>query len=320
VRQLLKAAAMTEIRHFTTDLDLSHGEQAQVLQLALAMKSRPGDYTQSLRGKILGMIFTKSSTRTRVSFEAGIIQLGGQAIFLSTQATQLGRGEPISDTGQVLSRYLDLLMIRTFSHDDVQGLAQASRVPVINGLDDLYHPCQVLADLMTIREYRGVIGGQKLAYVGDGNNMAHSLALGGALAGLNIVLITPAGYAPDADIISRAQALASEQGGRVEISDTMAAAEGADIVYTDVWASMGQEEEARQRRADFSSYQVNRNVMQGAQPDAIFLHCLPAHRGEEVSADVIDGECSRVFDQAENRLHAQKALMHFLTAPSRSQA
>jgi ornithine carbamoyltransferase len=258
------------------------------------------------------MIFTKSSTRTRVSFECGIIQLGGQAVFLTSQASQLGRGEPISDTGQVLSRYLDILMIRTFGHDEVTGLAASSRVPVINGLDDVYHPCQVLADLQTIKEQKGSLKGKQLVYVGDGNNMTHSLMLGGALAGMNVRWVGPAGFEPNARVVLQAQDVAKKSGAHIEMTNELAGAEGADVVYTDVWASMGQEADAEKRRHAFKNYQVNAALMARAKKDAIFLHCLPAHRGEEVSAEVIDGKQSRVFDQAENRLHAQKALMVFL--------
>lgn len=299
-------------RHFVTDLDLTAEEQAQVLELALAMKQHPADYRQRLAGKILGMIFTKSSTRTRVSFEAGIIQLGGQAIFLASGNSQLGRGEPISDTGQVLSRYLDILMIRTFAHSDVRGLADSSRVPVINGLCDDYHPCQVLADLMTIQEIKGELQGQQLVYVGDGNNMAHSLMLGSALAGVNVRIICPEGYRPKEAMVAEATRVGKERGATVEVTGDLGAVEGADVIYTDVWASMGQEDEAKERLQAFAGYEVTADMMRKAKPDAIFLHCLPAHRGEEVAADVIDGPQSRVFDQAENRLHAQKALMTFL--------
>lgn len=312
---MLVAAAMMTTRHFRTDLDLNPKEQDGVLNLALAMKKSPGEYRQALAGKVLGMIFTKSSTRTRVSFESGIIQLGGDAIFLNPQATQLGRGEPLSDTAQVLSRYLDIIMFRTFAHKDILELAEFSRVPVINGLDDVYHPCQVLADLMTIREHRGNLQGQRLVYVGDGNNMAHSLVLGGSQAGLSVDIVSPADYAPDAKIINQAQSIGQETGAVIRVLDSMDALKDADIVYTDVWASMGQEEEAKKRLADFSSYQVNEAAMAQAKSDAIFLHCLPAHRGEEVSAGVIDGSQSVVFDQAENRMHAQKALMLFLLKP-----
>ena len=299
-------------RHFITDLDLSAEEQAQVLELALNMKADRESYRTALSGKVLGMIFAKSSTRTRVSFEAGIIQLGGQGIFLPSSASQVGRGEPPSDTGQVLSRYLDFIMVRTFDNREVRELAEASSVPVINGLDDDYHPCQVLADLMTIREKKGKLAGLQLVYVGDGNNMAHSLMLGGALAGMNVRIVCPEGYRPKLGITGAAQELAEKTGCEIEVTGDLDAVAGADVVYTDVWASMGQEDEAAKRQAAFAGYQVDVNMMNKANIDAIFMHCLPAHRGEEVHADVIDGRWSVVFDEAENRLHAQKALMVFL--------
>lgn len=300
------------VRHFTNDLDLSPGEQQQIIHRAIEMKAKPDDFRAALAGKVLGMIFTKSSTRTRVSFEAGIIQLGGDAIFLSSSASQMGRGEPISDTGRVLSRYLDLIMIRTFAHADVTGLAAASRVPVINGLDDVLHPCQALADLMTITEKRGDLKGRQLVYVGDGNNMTHSLFLASALAGMHARWVGPEGWEPNARIVESARATAAHSGARIEITSDLAGVEGADVVYTDVWASMGQEAEIQQRLAAFAAYQVDTALMARANKNAIFMHCLPAHRGEEVAAEVIDGPQSVVFDQAENRLHAQKALMVFL--------
>lgn len=303
-------------RHFVTDLDLSAEEQAQVLELALKMKANPDEYRTALSGKILGMIFAKNSTRTRVSFEAGIIQLGGQGIFLPSSASQLGRGEPPSDTGRVLSRYLDFIMIRTFDNREVRELAEASSVPVINGLDDDYHPCQVLADLMTIKEKKGELKGLQLVYVGDGNNMAHSLMLGGAMAGMNVRIICPEGYRPKDGILSSAQEIGEKNDCSIEVTGDLDAVAGADIVYTDVWASMGQEEESAKRIKAFEGYQIDVAMMNKANMDAIFLHCLPAHRGEEVHADVIDGRWSVVFDEAENRLHAQKALMVFLAQNS----
>lgn len=263
------------------------------------------------------MIFQKSSTRTRVSFEAGIIQLGGQAVFLSSKDVQIGRGEPVTDTAGVLSRYLDLIMIRTFAHDEVLQLAQAATIPVINGLDDLCHPCQALADLMTIRERRGTLAGVQLAYVGDGNNMATSLLCAGALAGMHVRVVAPPNYQPDAQMLASARRVATERHGSVEATSDLSAVAGADVVYTDVWASMGQEDQAEIRKRDFAAYQVNAALMRRAKPDALFLHCMPAHRGEEVTAEVIDGPQSAIFDQAENRLHAQKALMTFLTLDTR---
>ncbi|MEE8410788.1 MAG: ornithine carbamoyltransferase, partial [Myxococcota bacterium] len=298
-------------RHFLTDLDLSSQEQAELLGRAIEMKASPGDYARALEGKILGMIFRKSSTRTRVSFEAGMMRLGGGAIFLSSAASQMGRGEPISDTGKVMSRYVDAVMIRTFDHDEVQGLAKAATVPVINGLDDLLHPCQALADLMTMREAFGEVKGRQLVYVGDGNNVANSLMYAGARAGVHVRIVTPDGFAPKPEVVGKAKAEADATGARIETTtttDVAAAVEGADVIYTDVWASMGQENEAKARIAKFKGSQVDVALMARAKKDAIFLHCLPAHRGEEVAADVIDGDQSRVFDQAENRLHAQNAL------------
>jgi ornithine carbamoyltransferase len=303
---------MTTTRHFLTDLDLTSEQQTKVLARAMAMKASPRDYTEELRGKTLAMVFTKSSTRTRVSFEAGMTQLGGHAIFISPQGSQLGRGEPLKDTGAVLSRYCDIIMIRTFAHADVRELAEHSRVPVINGLDDVYHPCQMLADLQTISEQKGGVQGRQLVYVGDGNNVAHSLMLGGAIAGLHVRIISPEGYKPSAEIVEQAKKTAHRTGARIEVTGDLDAVAGADAVYTDVWASMGQEAEAEKRKKAFAGYQVDAKMMKRAKPDAIFLHCLPAHRGEEVAAEVIDGPWSRVYDQAENRLHAQKALMTFL--------
>jgi len=299
-------------RHFLTDLDISSDEQTKILNRALEMKAKPKDFRRTLEGRVLGMIFQKSSTRTRVSFEAGMIQLGGHAIFLSSKDIQMGRGEPISDTGQVLSRYLDVIMIRTFGHAEVEQLAKSSRVPVINGLDDLLHPCQVLADLMTIRENKKKIAGQQLVYVGDGNNMAHSLMWGGARAGLNVRIISPPDYSPKPEVVERARKEATATGARIEVTTDLNAVEGADVIYTDVWASMGQEAEVEKRKVAFAGYTVDDKMMKKAKKDTIFLHCLPAHRGEEVAAEVIDGPQSRVIDEAENRLHAQKALMAFL--------
>jgi ornithine carbamoyltransferase len=299
-------------RHFVSDLDLSSEEQVALLDRAAEMKARPGDYSQALAGKVLGMIFRKSSTRTRVSFEAGIARLGGSGIFLHSAATQMGRGEPISDTGKVMSRYVDLIMIRTFDHEETRGLAASSRVPVINGLDDLLHPCQALADLLTIRETFGELGGKQLVYVGDGNNVAHSLLYAGARAGMHVRVVGPEGHAPNAAVLEIARKEAAGTGAVLEVTTELAGVEGADVVYTDVWASMGQEDEAKARVQKFQGYQVDAAVMKRAAERAIFLHCLPAHRGEEVAAEVIDGPASRVFDQAENRMHVQNALMTFL--------
>jgi ornithine carbamoyltransferase len=300
------------VRHFVSDLDLSGAEQAAVLDRAAEMKAHPHDFRTTLAGRILAMIFQKASTRTRVSFEAGMIQLGGQAIVLSARDIQLGRGEPITDTGAVLSRYVDAIMIRTFGHQEVVDLAGASRVPVINGLDDLLHPCQILADLLTVRESFGETAGRQLVYVGDGNNMAHSMLYGGARSGMHVRIISPEGYQPQEVVVAEAREQAAATGAKLEVTADLDAVTGADVVYTDVWASMGQEEEAAKRRQAFAGYTIDAGVMARAGSDAIFLHCLPAHRGEEVAAEVIDGPRSRVFDQAENRMHAQKGLLDFL--------
>ena len=303
---------MTTLRHFLADTDLNAKEQALILERAIAMKAKPRDFHNALAGKVLAMIFQKSSTRTRASFEAGMVQLGGHAIFLSPRDIQMGRGEPVSDTGAVLSRYCDAIMIRTFAHQEVTTLAEYSRVPVINGLDDLLHPCQALADLQLLREERGTTEGQQLVFVGDGNNVAHSLMLAGALAGTHVRIICPQGYEPKANILREAQTLANAKSAHIEVTNDLAGVEGADAVYTDVWASMGQEEQAAERLAVFKPYSVTNKLMARAKPHAIFMHCLPAHRGEEVEAAVIDGPQSRIFEQAENRLHAQKALLTFL--------
>jgi ornithine carbamoyltransferase len=251
------------------------------------------------------MIFAKSSTRTRVSFEVGTYQLGGQALFLSSRDIQLGRGEPIADTARVLSRYVNGIMIRTFDHAEVEELAKYASVPVINGLTDLHHPCQVLADVLTIRQHLGGYAGKRVAWIGDGNNMANSWLDAAALLGFELRLACPEGYEPDHDIYERAKQLT----GTLITEEPEEAAEGADVVTTDVWASMGQEGEAEERKLAFKGYVVDAELMKRAKPSAIFLHCLPAHRGEEVTADVMEGPQSRVFDEAENRLHVQKALL-----------
>jgi ornithine carbamoyltransferase len=256
------------------------------------------------------MIFQKPSLRTRVSFQTGIYQLGGQGIYLGPTDIQLHRGESIADTAQVLSRYVDGIMARVFAHSDLVDLAENAAIPIINGLSDLLHPCQVLADLLTIQEKHGRLAGLKLAYVGDGNNMAHSLLYGGAQAGMTVSVSHPRGYAPDPEVLTRAREIAAVTGGAIQVTeDPKDGVAEADVVYTDVWASMGQEDQVADRLKRFEGFQVDSAMMAGTNPGAIFLHCLPAHRGEEVSADVIDGPASVVFDQAENRLHAQKALM-----------
>ncbi|MFT4979134.1 MAG: ornithine carbamoyltransferase [Myxococcota bacterium] len=280
------------------------------VSLGIMVKQYPTRYRESCRGQTLAMIFQKPSLRTRVSFATGIFQLGGQGIYLAPKDIQLHRGETIEDTARVLARYVDGVMARVNHHEDLVALAAASSVPVINGLSDLLHPCQVLADLMTIQEVKGTLAGLKVAYIGDGNNMAHSLMVGCAKVGMHIAVAHPEGYAPDAGIVAVARQTAEASGASVTLTGSPAeAAAGADIVYTDVWTSMGQEEEQAARRLAFTGYCVDEAVMGHAKPDATFMHCLPAHRGEEVSAAVIDGPRSVVFDQAENRLHAQKAVM-----------
>jgi ornithine carbamoyltransferase len=301
-------------KHLLRLSDYTPDEIMQVLSLALNLKTQKekGYSAPLLQNKILAMIFMKSSTRTRVSFEAGIYQLGGTAQFLSSSDIQLGRGEPISDTAKVLSRMVDGIMIRTFAQSDVEGLAEHGSIPVINGLTDLLHPCQTLADLLTYYENVGSFEG-KMAFIGDGNNVANSLLVGCAQVGLDIAVACPKGFEPDAEILTTAKDIAKVTGAKITITqDPAEAAKGATAVYTDVWASMGQESEAKQKYAHFTKYQVNSDLMKLADKDAIFLHCLPAHRGEEVTADVIDGDQSVVFDEAENRLHAQKAVMVLL--------
>jgi ornithine carbamoyltransferase len=300
-------------RHFLVDDDLSSAEQQQILDAADAMK-RDRFAARPLAGpKSVAVIFEKQSTRTRVSFETGVAELGGHPIIIDARTTQLGRGETIEDTAQVLSRFVSAIVIRTFGHDRIESLAANASVPVVNALTDLAHPCQVLADLMTIREARGQLTGATLAYIGDGNNMAHSLLLGGALAGLHVRVASPQGYQPISSIVERANAIAAQTGGSVAVTDDPeAASTGADVLYTDVWASMGQEDDAETRKRAFAGYTVDDRLVKLAANDVIVLHCLPAHRGEEIAASVIDGPHSRVFDQAENRLHAQKALLAYL--------
>jgi ornithine carbamoyltransferase len=291
-------------RHFLAIPDFTRKELDRLFDLADAM--RTGAYTaKPLVGKSLAMIFLKSSTRTRVSFEVGTWQLGGHALFLSSRDVQIGRGEPIPDTARVLSRYVDGIMIRTFAHDDIEQLAQCASVPVINGLTDLLHPCQVLADVLTVRQRFGTYEGRKVAWIGDGNNMANSWINAAYRLGFELTLACPEGYDPDRAILERAQAEAPVR----LVRDPNEAAAGAYVVNTDVWASMGQEQEQKQREKAFAGFTVDAALMKRAARDAIFLHCLPAHRGEEVAADVIDGPQSRVWDEAENRLHIQKAIM-----------
>ncbi|PLR82007.1 ornithine carbamoyltransferase [Bacillus canaveralius] len=269
-----------------------------------------GEQPPLLKGKILGLIFEKSSTRTRVSFEAGMLQLGGNALYLNSHDLQLGRGETIADTAKVLSQYLDGIMIRTFSHQTIEELALHADIPVINGLTDLYHPCQALADLLTIEEKHGSLNGVKITYVGDGNNVANSLMIGAAKVGSHITIASPKGYEPPANAVAIAEKAAKESGAKVTIcNDPYEAVKDADVIYTDVWTSMGQEAENAERLEIFKDFQVNKQLVELANQDFLFLHCLPAHRGEEVSAEIIDGGHSAVFEQAGNRLHAQKALL-----------
>jgi ornithine carbamoyltransferase len=300
--------------HLTQDLDLSAEAQARVLAEAQALKADRGRHRDTAKGLCLGMIFDKSSTRTRVSFEVGMHQMGGHALFLQSRDSQMGRGEPLADTAQVLSRYVDILSIRTHAHKTTQELARYAQVPVINALDDMWHPCQALADLQTLKEHHTALAGLQLVYVGDGNNMAHSLLAAGALAGMHVRIICPDGYAPKDAVWARLGPVAQASGSRLERTDAlMDGVQGADVVYTDVWTSMGQEAQNAKRLADFQGYTVSPAVMAQARSEAIFLHCLPAHRGQEVDARVIDGPQAKVFDQAENRLHAQKALiLHLL--------
>jgi len=303
------------MKHLISLHDLTTEEIHNILKLAEKLKTeqKNGIPHPILKGKTLGMIFTKSSTRTRVSFEVGMYQLGGYALFLSSNDIQLGRGETIYDTANVLSRYVDGIMIRTFKQSDVEDLARYGSIPVINGLTDLLHPCQILADLLTIYEHKSTLEGLKLAYIGDGNNIAHSLLYGCTKVGMDISVASPKGYECNEQIIENAKADAKLTGSRVVITnDPFEAIVNADVVYTDTWVSMGQEAEKQERLRIFGPYQVNKELFSKANPDAIFLHCLPAYRGFEVTEDVIDGPQSVIFDEAENRLHAQKAVMAML--------
>ena len=299
-------------RHFLTLMDLSAAELRGLLRRAVELKQAHyrGVIHEPLKNKVLGMIFEKSSTRTRVSFEAAMTQFGGAAIFLSPRDTQLGRGEPVEDTARVLSRMVDAVMIRTFEQATVERFAAMSRVPVINALTDKFHPCQLLADLQTFFELRGDIKGKTVAWIGDGNNMCHSYINAARLCEFNLRIATPPGYGPDSELVDAGAQFVTLVKGPFE------AAADADLVVTDVWASMGQEHDSQNRVKVFSPYQVDARVMARAKADALFMHCLPAHRGEEVSGEVIDGPQSVVWDEAENRLHAQKALLEFLLAPA----
>jgi ornithine carbamoyltransferase len=293
--------------------DYSADEVREIFEIARDMKANPEKYRDALKGQTLAMIFEKSSTRTRVSFEVGMFQMGGHALFLSSRDIQIGRGEPIYDTAKVLSRYVNGIMARTFAHKTVTELAEYASVPVINGLTDLSHPMQAMTDYFTAWEHLGDLKGRKFAYIGDGNNMAHSLMFGASKVGMHIAVATPAGYAPDFEIVAKSQADADHAGTKVIVTTSIEeAVRDADVVSTDVWASMGQEAEAQKRQKDFEGWQVNERVMSFAKKDAIFMHCLPAHRGEEVAAEVIDSPRSVIYDEAENRLHVQKAIMYVL--------
>lgn len=295
------------MKHLLKLADLDKGDILDILNLAdqLKYENQHGIEHHHLKGKTLGMIFQKSSTRTRVSFETGMYQLGGQALFLSNRDLQIGRGEPVQDTARVLSRYLDGIMIRTFAQKEVEDLAEYGSIPIINGLTDYCHPCQVLADLMTIREYKKSFDGLKFCFIGDGNNMANSLIVGAISMGMECAIACPKDYQPDAQIM----AWAKENGTFTCSEDILACAKDADVVYTDVWASMGQEEEKAGREKIFKNYQINDEVMAAAKPDAMVLHCLPAHREEEITAKVFEAHANEIFDEAENRLHAQKAVL-----------
>ena len=295
------------MKHLLKLMDLSEKEIVEILNLAdqLKYEKKNGIEHHILKGKTLGLIFEKSSTRTRVSFEVGMYDLGGNALFLSSRDLQIGRGEPVQDTARVLSRYLDGIMIRTYAQEEVEDLAKYGSIPIINGLTDYCHPCQVLADLMTIREHKGVLKGKKLCYIGDGNNMTNSLIVGGIKMGMEVSVACPKGYEPDAELMK----WASENGKLTWTEDVLEAAKDADVLYTDVWASMGQEAEAEERKKIFKGYQINDDVMAVAKSDAMVLHCLPAHREEEITAKVFEAHADEIFDEAENRLHAQKAVL-----------
>lgn len=298
------------MKHLLKMLDLSREEIAEILNLAdqLKFEKKHNIPHPHLAGKTLGMIFQKASTRTRVSFETGMYQLGGHPLFLSAADMQIGRGEPVEDTARVLSRYLDGIMIRTFDQEEVETLAQVGSIPVINGLTDFSHPCQILADLMTIREYKGELEGLKMAFIGDGNNMMNSLIVGCLKMGMMVSVACPKGYEPDQSVLE----FAHGNGSFEMLRSPEEAARGADVMITDVWASMGQEEEAEKRKKAFAGYQINAGLMRQAKPDAMVLHCLPAHRGEEITADVFEAHAGEIFEEAENRLHAQKAVMVLL--------
>lgn len=304
-----------EVKDLLSVHDLSTTDVNKILELTktLKMQQKNGEQHHLLKGKTLGMIFQKASTRTRVSFEVGMWQLGGTALFLNANDLQIGRGEPVKDTARVLSRYVDGIMIRTSSHDEVIEMAKYATVPVINALTEMMHPCQALTDIFTVMEYKGKLSGLKMAYIGDGNNMVHSLIHACAKVGIDLAIATPKGYEPDAAIVNEALEVAAVNGSTITLgNDPLAAAEQADVLYTDVWASMGRETEQNIRKVAFAGYQINSEVMNAAKSDAIVLHCLPAHRGEEITDEVMESKQSVVFDQAENRLHVQKAIMVLL--------
>ncbi|MGH2656235.1 MAG: ornithine carbamoyltransferase [Actinomycetota bacterium] len=300
-------------RDFLSIDDVGPRELHHLLELAAKVKQSPGDHAARLAGMSVALIFEKPSTRTRVSFEVGVASLGGHPLALSSSELQLGRGETIEDTGRVLSRYCEAIVLRTFGQERLEALAAGATVPVVNSLSDYEHPCQILADLLTVIEKKGEPTGRTLAYLGDGNNVAHSLLLGGAMLGMHVRVATPTGFEPIPQVVERAGEIASETGGSIEVgNDPLAAVNGADILYTDVWASMGQEREHAERVLVFTPFRIDAEKLSLAADDAIVMHCLPAHRGEEITDEVIDGPHSVVWDQAENRLHTQKALLLWL--------
>ena len=300
-------------RNYLSVDDLAPGELSSILELSERLKADPAAYADRMRGRSVALVFEKPSTRTRVSFEVGVAELGAHPLVISSSDLQLGRGETIEDTGRVFSRYVDAIVLRTFEQERLELLASAATVPVINSLSDFEHPCQALADLFTVRERLGGLGGRTLSYLGDGNNVAHSLLLAGAKAGMRVRVAAPPGFEPIPQVVNRAAEIGSETGGTVEVlHDPMDAARDADVLYTDAWASMGQEAETDERELVFRSYQIDEKLVGTASPDVVVLHCLPAHRGMEITDEVIDGPRSAVWDQAENRLHTQKALLLFL--------
>lgn len=299
-------------RDFLRIPDFTRDELAGILETTARLKKENKERKphRLLEGRSVGMLFNKSSTRTRISFEVGICQLGAQAVVLSGDKIQMGRGETTSDTAKVFSRYLDALVIRTYAHEEAEELAKAASIPVINALTDKYHPCQILSDMFTIVEKRGKLDGVKVAYIGDGNNVAHSWLLGSAVMGLDLSLACPKGYEPDARVVAEAQGLAQKSGARLEIvRDPAVAVKGADVLYTDTWVSMGQDDETETRRKAFAGFTIDSGLVQKARSGAMVMHCLPAHRGEEITSEVMDGPASAVWDQAENRLHTQKAIL-----------